>query len=72
MHALEWVKEVIQAPLLFLLVLNLLLIVVGALMDIYSAIIVNHQTQIQQQQQFIDFSRRLTQRAAESTNRLTD
>jgi len=40
MLALEWVREVIQSPLLFLLVLNLLLIVVGALMDIYSAIIV--------------------------------
>ncbi|MDJ0970290.1 MAG: TRAP transporter large permease subunit [Kiloniellales bacterium] len=40
MLALEWVKEVIESPLLFLLALNLLLIVVGALMDIYSAIIV--------------------------------
>ena len=40
MLALQWVKEVIESPLLFLLALNLLLIVVGALMDIYSAIIV--------------------------------
>ena len=40
MHALNWVQEVIESPLLFLLALNLLLIVVGALMDIYSAIIV--------------------------------
>ena len=38
--ALSWVTEVIESPLLFLLALNLLLIVVGALMDIYSAIIV--------------------------------
>ncbi|MBE9552010.1 MAG: TRAP transporter large permease subunit [Proteobacteria bacterium] len=37
---LSWVTEVIESPLLFLLALNLLLIVVGALMDIYSAIIV--------------------------------
>lgn len=37
---LNWVTEVIESPLLFLLALNLLLIVVGALMDIYSAIIV--------------------------------
>ena len=40
MHALEWVKQVIESPVLFLLALNLLLIIVGALMDIYSAIIV--------------------------------
>ena len=40
MQALNWVREVIESPLLFLLALNLLLIVVGALMDIYSAIIV--------------------------------
>lgn len=38
--ALSWVTEVIESPLLFLLALNVLLIVVGALMDIYSAIIV--------------------------------
>lgn len=40
MHALAWVREYIQSPTVFLLALNLLLIVVGALMDIYSAIIV--------------------------------
>ncbi len=40
MHALSWVKEFIESPILFLLALNLLLIIVGALMDIYSAIIV--------------------------------
>ena len=40
MHALAWVQEFIRSPGLFLLALNVLLIVVGALMDIYSAIIV--------------------------------
>ncbi len=40
MRALELVQEWIQSPILFLLALNVLLIVVGALMDIYSAIIV--------------------------------
>lgn len=40
MHALAWVKEFTESPLVFLLALNVLLIVVGALMDIYSAIIV--------------------------------
>ena len=40
MHALNWVKEFIESPILFLLALNALLIVVGALMDIYSAIII--------------------------------
>jgi len=38
--ALTWVQTHIQSPLLFLLALNILLIIVGALMDIYSAIIV--------------------------------
>ncbi len=38
--ALEWVQAHIESPLVFLLALNLLLIVVGALMDIYSAIVV--------------------------------
>ena len=38
--ALEWVRAHIESPLVFLLALNLLLIVVGALMDIYSAIVV--------------------------------
>jgi tripartite ATP-independent transporter DctM subunit len=40
MLALNWIQQVIESPLLFLLALNLLLIIVGALMDIYSAIIV--------------------------------
>jgi tripartite ATP-independent transporter DctM subunit len=40
MQVLEWVQALISSPYLFLLMLNLLLIVVGALMDIYSAIIV--------------------------------
>ena len=40
MHALAWIQEFIRSPALFLLVLNVLLILVGALMDIYSAIIV--------------------------------
>lgn len=40
MHALAWVQERIQSPALFLLALNVLLIMVGALMDIYSAVIV--------------------------------
>jgi tripartite ATP-independent transporter DctM subunit len=40
MHALEWVQTHIDSPIVFLLALNLLLIVVGALMDIYSAILV--------------------------------
>ncbi len=40
MRILEWVQTVIHSRVLFLLALNLFLIVVGALMDIYSAIIV--------------------------------
>jgi len=40
MHVLAWVSEVIESPYVFLLMLNIFLIVVGALMDIYSAIIV--------------------------------
>ena len=38
--ALDWVQTHIESALVFLLVLNLFLIVVGALMDIYSAIVV--------------------------------
>jgi tripartite ATP-independent transporter DctM subunit len=38
--ALEWVQAHIESPLVFLLALNLFLIAVGALMDIYSAIVV--------------------------------
>jgi tripartite ATP-independent transporter DctM subunit len=40
MQVLDWVQAYIESPYAFLLMLNLLLIVVGALMDIYSAIIV--------------------------------
>jgi len=40
MQALDWVQAHIESPLVFLLALNVLLIIVGALMDIYSAIIV--------------------------------
>lgn len=40
MHVLSWVQEFTQSPYVFLLMLNVLLIIVGALMDIYSAIIV--------------------------------
>ncbi|MCB9384878.1 MAG: TRAP transporter large permease subunit [Bryobacterales bacterium] len=39
-QALAWVQEHIESKYVFLLALNLFLIVVGALMDIYSAIIV--------------------------------
>ena len=39
-YALSWVRAHIESPLVFLLALNLLLIAVGALMDIYSAIFV--------------------------------
>ncbi len=40
MQALDWVQAHIESPLVFLLALNVFLIIVGALMDIYSAIIV--------------------------------
>ncbi len=39
-RALEWVQAQISSPLVFLLVLNIFLVIVGALMDIYSAIFV--------------------------------
>ncbi|MDP6594169.1 MAG: TRAP transporter large permease subunit [Candidatus Marinimicrobia bacterium] len=38
--ALDWVKENIQSKYVFLLTLNILLLIVGCLMDIFSAIIV--------------------------------
>jgi len=38
--AVEWTTAVIHSPLLFLLLLNLFLTLVGCLMDIYSAIVV--------------------------------
>lgn len=37
---LEWAERVIDSPLVFLLALNVFLVMVGALMDIYSAIVV--------------------------------
>lgn len=40
MHLLSWVQLHIESPILFLLALNFLLIIAGALMDIYSAILV--------------------------------
>jgi len=39
-RVIEWVKHTIHSPLIFLLTLNVFLLVVGCLMDIYSAIIV--------------------------------
>jgi len=40
MKIVDWVQSYIQSPLTFLLCLNLLLLLVGCLMDIFSAIIV--------------------------------
>ncbi len=40
MHALSWVQQFIESPYLFLLAVNIVLIIAGAFMDIYSAIIV--------------------------------
>jgi tripartite ATP-independent transporter DctM subunit len=40
MHILDWVQGHVESPLVFLLALNIILIVVGSLMDIYSAIVV--------------------------------
>ena len=37
---LDWVQTYIQSPLVFLLCLNILLLIVGCLMDIFSAIVV--------------------------------
>lgn len=39
-RAAEWVTSSITSPWVFLLLLNLFLVVVGALMDIYSAIVI--------------------------------
>lgn len=39
-HVVDWVQGSIESPLVFLLCLNLLLIIVGCLMDVFSAIIV--------------------------------
>lgn len=40
MHLLEWVRANVDSQLQFLLLLNLMLLVVGAMMDIFSAIVV--------------------------------
>ena len=40
LQATEWVQSFVQSPLFFLLLLNLFLLVVGCLMDMYSAIVV--------------------------------
>ena len=40
MQILEWMKQHVDSPLMFLLYLNLFLLVVGALMDIFSAIVI--------------------------------
>lgn len=40
MQILEWARQHIESPLVFLLALNLFLLVVGCLMDIFSAIVV--------------------------------
>ncbi len=39
-QAVEWVQSFVQSPLFFLLLLNIFLLIVGCLMDIYSAIVV--------------------------------
>jgi tripartite ATP-independent transporter DctM subunit len=39
-RAVEWTASVIQSPWVFLLALNLFLLIVGCLMDIYSAIVI--------------------------------
>src|SRR5260221_9317162 len=39
-HAVEWVTAAIKSKWVFLLVLNLFLLIVGCLMDIFSAIVV--------------------------------
>ena len=39
-HVLDWAQARIESPYVFLLALNIFLVVVGALMDIYSAIVV--------------------------------
>jgi C4-dicarboxylate transporter DctM subunit len=39
-RAVEWITHFVQSPLVFLLLLNVFLLIVGCLMDIYSAIII--------------------------------
>ena len=40
MHLLEWVKSTITSKLIFLLILNIFLLLIGCVMDVYSAIII--------------------------------
>ena len=40
LHLLGWVKSTIQSKILFLLMLNIFLLAVGCMMDIFSAIII--------------------------------
>lgn len=40
MHLLAWVKSAITSKLLFLLILNIFLLIIGCVMDVYSAIII--------------------------------
>ena len=40
MHLLAWVKSAITSKLLFLLILNIFLLLIGCVMDVYSAIII--------------------------------
>jgi C4-dicarboxylate transporter, DctM subunit len=40
MLAVEWVQQRVSSPLMFLLLLNLLLLLVGCMMDIFSATVV--------------------------------
>jgi len=39
-HAVEWTTHTIQSPWVFLLVLNLFLLIVGCVMDMYAAIVI--------------------------------
>ncbi len=40
LHLLEWMREHINDPFTFLIILNIFLLIVGAMMDIFSAIVV--------------------------------
>jgi C4-dicarboxylate transporter, DctM subunit len=39
-HAVDWVTSAVHSPLLFLLLLNVFLLLVGMVMDVYSAIVI--------------------------------
>src|SRR5688572_1630212 len=39
-HAVDWVTSAVKSPLLFLLLLNVFLLLVGMVMDVYSAIVI--------------------------------